>query len=313
MGKWVSKDMKKVPFILVTGFLGSGKTTFLKRLIDQFGQKQKIGIIQNEFAPGSIDGTELKNTGKPFEILEVNNGSVFCVCLLGSFVKSLDSFLQEHEPDIVILEASGLSDPISIGEMLQGPDLSNKLYLSRIWCFVDASNFEKLGKGFPRIQHQVRVADSVVINKTDLESRNTDKIREWIKYLNPFASIETAAYSNVPVNMDFQSGRESPAVSKENVLSFSMPGGGRPDFDAFVIKSTRPISNARLEEFLSEVSPETSRIKGFVRLDGEKVLAVQSCFGDTKLVPVEGYTGPTELIFVGRGIDRLSFEKKLNL
>jgi G3E family GTPase len=113
--------------------------------------------------------------------------------------------------------------------------------------------------------------------------------------------------------MNFLESNLASVVSGENIVSFSMPGGGRPDFDAFVIKSTRPISHARLEEFLNEVSPASSRIKGFVRLDKDKVVAVQSCFGNTELLPVEGYTGPTELIFVGQGIDRLSFEKKLNL
>ena len=124
--------MSRIPFILLTGFLGSGKTTFLKRLLARYSSDGKIGIIQNEFAPGSVDGTELMQSGMPFEILEVNNGSVLCVCLLGSFVKSLRIFVEECRPDALILEASGLSDPISIGEMLQAPDLSGRLFLSHI-------------------------------------------------------------------------------------------------------------------------------------------------------------------------------------
>ena len=112
-----SNVMSRIPFILVTGFLGSGKTTFLKRLLARYSGDGKIGIIQNEFAPGSVDGTELKQSGMPFEILEVNNGSVFCVCLLGSFIKSLRTFVEEYQPEALILEASGLSDPISIGEI----------------------------------------------------------------------------------------------------------------------------------------------------------------------------------------------------
>ena len=177
---------------MVTGFLGSGKTTFLKNIINHFSESMRIGIIQNEFAPGAVDGTELKSTGRLFKLLEVNNGSVFCVCLLGSFVKSLSDFVEVHQPDMIFMEASGLSDPIAVAEMLQGEKLSEQVYLAHIWCIMDAANFDKLSKRLPRIQHQVRVADTVVINKTDLVSSNYDEICTWIKDLNPFAGIETS-------------------------------------------------------------------------------------------------------------------------
>ena len=94
----------KIPFFLVTGFLGSGKTTFLKRILDNFALSKKIAIIQNEFAPANVDGKELKNLGKPFQILEINNGSVFCVCLLNDFVQSLEAFLEETKPEAIFLE-----------------------------------------------------------------------------------------------------------------------------------------------------------------------------------------------------------------
>ena len=83
--------------------MGSGKTTFLKRIIKQYSSEKKIGIIQNEFAPANIDGAELKKSGKDFNLLEINNGSVFCVCLLGDFVKSLEKFVDEYKPDDIII------------------------------------------------------------------------------------------------------------------------------------------------------------------------------------------------------------------
>jgi G3E family GTPase len=106
--------MAKIPFYLVTGFLGSGKTTLLKAYLEKYSDSRKIAIIQNEFAEVNIDSRELQRTGKSFDILEMNNGSVFCVCLLGDFVHSLHDFIQQHNPEVIILEASGLSDPISL-------------------------------------------------------------------------------------------------------------------------------------------------------------------------------------------------------
>ena len=106
--------MQKIPFHIISGFLGSGKTTLLKRIIEKYSDNAKIGIIQNEFAPANIDGVELKKSGDNFTLLEINNGSVFCVCLLGDFLRSLEKFINENTPDILVIECSGLSDTTSI-------------------------------------------------------------------------------------------------------------------------------------------------------------------------------------------------------
>src|SRR5664280_2735232 len=99
--------MSAIPLQLVTGFLGSGKTTFLKNYLNEFSGSRRIGIIQNEFSELNVDRIQLEQNNPGFEILEVNNGSVFCVCLLGSFVDSLSEFIDQVHPDELIMEASG--------------------------------------------------------------------------------------------------------------------------------------------------------------------------------------------------------------
>lgn len=301
--------MKRIPFLLVTGFLGSGKTTFLKHFLDQYSTERRIAVIQNEFAPGSVDGSELKRTGRDFEIMEVNNGSVFCVCLLGSFVKSLSAFVSEHQPDLVILEASGLSDPVSIGQMMQGEELSSLLYLSHSWCLVDAASFQKLARNMPRVRHQVRVADTVIINKTDLADSDQKEITDWIKSLNPFANIESTVYSKIPLGWE-ESAEDEPVALRKSEGFLSIAGGGRPDLSAWVIKTQDCISRGGLTDFLEEQLPSTVRMKGFVKLDDGTVLAVQSSYDVYSLETVEDYQGPTELIAMGQGLDRESFEDR---
>ncbi|HPE78335.1 MAG TPA: GTP-binding protein, partial [Draconibacterium sp.] len=189
--------MNKIPFHIISGFLGSGKTTFLKRIIEKYSDDIKIGIIQNEFAPANIDGAELKKSGKNFSLLEINNGSVFCICLLGNFVRSLENFIDEYKPDVVIIEASGLSDTTSISEVVSDGNLSKKIYLASNWCIVDAQNFAKAGLMKQRVSHQIRMADVVVINKTDLAVNNLENIRLEIKKANPFAEIRETAFCNI--------------------------------------------------------------------------------------------------------------------
>ncbi len=184
------KNNHPIPFYLVTGFLGSGKTTFLKRFLDNFSGKQRIGVIQNEFAPGQVDGKELRRTGHSFELLEVNKGSVFCVCLLSDFRKSLADFIDEIQPDMVILEATGLADPIAIGELFQASELKDRLYLAQVWCVVDSVNFIKMEESMTRIRHQVRIADVVILNKSDFKDIDKKSLRNRVKTLNPFAILQ---------------------------------------------------------------------------------------------------------------------------
>ena len=138
--------MKKIPIYIITGFLGSGKTTFIKNIIKKTSDKLKIGIVQNEFAPANVDSVELKQLSKNFEVLEVNRGSVFCACLFNNFTKSLEEFIEATRPDIIIIEATGLADPISIAELFQSQNIKEKIYLSRVFKDTYPRNLQTTGE-----------------------------------------------------------------------------------------------------------------------------------------------------------------------
>jgi len=280
--------MQKIPFHIISGFLGSGKTTFLKRIIDKYSSETKIGIIQNEFAPANIDGAELKKTGKDFNLLEINNGSVFCVCLLGDFVRSLEKFIDEYKPEILIIEASGLSDTTTISEVVSAGLLSEKIYLASNWCVVDAQNFAKVGIMKQRVSHQIRMADVVVINKTDLVKNGLETIHAEIKKSNPFAKIMETTFCNI----DFELGNS--AINKFYFGEIkSLP---RPSINSMVIKSGQKLSRISLEIFLSEWAPKAYRIKGFVNLKEGKTAAVQCTFDSVEIIEIENAFHPTEII-----------------
>ncbi len=280
--------MQKIPFHIVSGFLGSGKTTLLKRIIDEYSDSKKIGIIQNEFAPANIDGIELRKTGKSFNLLEIKNGSVFCVCLLGDFVRSLEEFIDAYQPQVVIIEASGLSDTTSISEVISTGSLADKIFLASNWCIVDAKNFAKVGLMKQRVSHQLRMADVVVINKTDLAENNISEISEEIAKINPFAEIKTATYCNI----EFELGNS--AIDKFYVGEIkAMP---RPDIKSMVIKSSRLITYESLKKFLQEWAPKAYRIKGFAKVKDNRTVAVQCTFDTTELIDVSDSFHPTELV-----------------
>ncbi|MCY1721758.1 CobW family GTP-binding protein [Prolixibacteraceae bacterium Z1-6] len=280
--------MQKIPFHIISGFLGSGKTTFLKQIIEQYSAEKKIGIIQNEFAPSNIDGAELKKMGEDFNLLEINNGSVFCVCLLGDFVRSLEKFIHQFHPDILIIEASGLSDTTSISEVISAGSLAEKIYLASNWCIVDAQNFAKVGLMKQRVSHQLRMADVVVVNKTDLVDSGLEQIEQEIRKINPFTEIKQTSFCKI----DFELGNS--AINKfyfGEVKSMS-----RPDVNSMVIKSARQVSLQSLQLFLSEWAPKAYRIKGFVKLKDNKTVAVQCTFDSVDVLDVDDAFHPTELV-----------------
>lgn len=279
--------MQKIPFHIISGFLGSGKTTFLKRIIDKHAAETKIGIIQNEFAPANIDGAELKKSGKHFNLLEINNGSVFCICLLGDFMRSLEKFIDDYKPEVVIIEASGLSDTTSIAEVISAGSLAEKVYLSSNWCIVDAQNFTKVGIMKQRVSHQIRMADVVVINKIDLAINGTESIKQEIKKSNPFAEIRETSFCD----MDFELGNS--AINK--FYFGKLETMQRPSINSMVIKSGRSITKESLLGFLKIWAPKAYRIKGFAYLKNQKTVAVQCTFDSIEITEVQNDFHPTEL------------------
>lgn len=280
--------MQKIPFHIISGFLGSGKTTFLNKIIDDYSEKYKLGIIQNEFAPANIDGAILKKSEKNFDLLEINNGSVFCVCLLGDFVRSLEKFIDQYQPDILIIEASGLSDTTSISEVLSSGSLGEKLFLASNWCVVDAPNYSKTGLMKQRVNQQIRMADEVIINKIDLAAEKTGELEKEIQQINPFANIRQATFCAI----DFD-----PLKTAGNKFYFNLPKPmSRPEINSMVLKTGRRPNKESLKNFLEEWAPKAYRIKGFVNTNDKKTLAVQCSFDLVEIEETNTWAGPTELI-----------------
>ncbi|MCW0481795.1 CobW family GTP-binding protein [Gaoshiqia sediminis] len=277
-----------IPLHLVTGFLGSGKSSFLDHFIRTHSGKSKIAIIQNEFSSVNVDGRRLR-TGAGYDLLEINNGSVFCVCLLGSFIDSLAEFAAKHQPDLLLMEASGLSDPIGVGQVFQSGKLKGKVYLEHVWCLVDAVNFDRIPALKLRFEHQLRSADTIVVNKADLVGDKLAEIVAQVKSVNPFARVVSTSYGVV-----------DPAGAKRALNLFPQEDPlGRPDIQSVVIRSNREISPEKLHEFVARIRQNCFRCKGFVKLEGGNFVFAQGVFSDFTTETVPAFTGPTELVLIG--------------
>ncbi|HEY5593327.1 MAG TPA: GTP-binding protein [Paludibacter sp.] len=295
----------KVPFHLVTGFLGSGKTTFLKTFLAQFGDKKHIALIQNEFAETGIDGKELQDSEWRFDLLEINKGSVFCVCLFSDFRVQLKSFVEEHQPDIVLLEATGLADPIAISELLMDESLQKLVYLSKVWTVIDAQNYKKV-KQMPAVKNQIVIADNIIVNKTDFISVSEKQdLEKEISKTNPLAQITLTTYCKLNVN-DLYTHKE--------LLIAGNPVGAMKDIKTQVFRTPYTIKRKNLDYLIKTLNEDNYRLKGYIILENNEAVMIQSVFGKTTLTTVDKTMHTTEIISLGiRSIDFEYLLRKLIL
>ena len=282
-----------IPFYLITGFLGSGKTTLLTHILNEYSSKRRIAVIQNEFAPSGTDGKNLKLTGLDFHLEEINNGSVFCVCLLSGFLQTIEKIIQKHDPEMIFLEASGMSDPINILELLQGKQFKGRLYPGKIISVADAVNFEKGMAKFPGFRHQLMVADIIILNKIDIVQHPVSIVRDKVKKINPFAEIIETSWCqfNIRAIIDQSIPESRPAAQ----FPHQQPGP-RPEVSVCVLRTHQKISLHSMELFLKNLSQITIRAKGHVNLTDNTIRGMQSVFDNWELKEIHAYTGPTEII-----------------
>lgn len=297
--------MKKIPFILVTGFLGSGKTSLLKNLLAEISDKVKVAVVQNEFAPGTTDSKELQRTGLDFNLLEINNGSVFCACLLNTFISRLSDFISQFQPEVIILEATGLADPISLGQILQSEEVNEQIYLAGIWTVVDCLNFSKAHQFIGTVKHQIQMADVLLLNKTDLNKPGKNLL-DQLDTLNKQATRILTVKGFADQIADTFMGQifSAETARLDNIFQIEETGekGKRPNIGSCVIRSSRPITRKKVEDFWNMHRDKIQRMKGFVRTPDNEYLSVQSVYDRLIIERTENWNGQTELIFMGEGV-----------
>jgi len=184
--------------------------------------------------------------------------------------------------------------------MLEDESLKQKIYLTWIWSIVDASSFLQMQQ-ITRINHQIRVADQVIINKTD-QADDLKEIEEKIIKINPFAKITYATYCQIDLDNIFEPPGKALA-SRQNQELAKIEAGGRPDINTGVLRTSKKISIENLKAFLQEVIPNTIRLKGFVMLNTQESVMVQSSFCKINITSLENAKpGPTEIIAMGQKI-----------
>ena len=150
---------------LITGFLGSGKTTFLNRVIRQFPGDRKLMILMNEFGEVDVDGTLVE--GEDLDMVEISKGSIFCACVKTDFVKALNSIAQTIRPDVLLIESTGVANPSDLKRDLRLSIFKDRFQFQEQFCMIDAGHFLDAYGAYQSIEKQLASSTVFLINKTD--------------------------------------------------------------------------------------------------------------------------------------------------
>ncbi len=262
--KGIERDRltEKTKLYVLTGFLGSGKTTVLLRLLEALKGK-RVGVIQNEFGKLGIDGTILRNDD--IQMVEINRGS-FCSCLKLSFVQALAEMAQQ-DFDYLFVESSGLGDPSNVEEILEAAKAlaGDRYSFQGAICLVDSVNFLDQLEDLETVYRQLKHCHLAVLTKVDLvDGERICALKAKIREINPKCRIDVSSHGNL--NLGFL---------EENLMQYQWAEGeettnseeAKPK--TLVLQFEGEVEQEKLERFLAEIEADLYRAKGFFHLKGQ--------------------------------------------
>jgi G3E family GTPase len=259
-----------IPIIIITGYLGAGKTTFLNHLLGLpvFSEK-RLALIINEFGPENIDG-QLVRPG-PHARFEINKGSLFCTCVMTDLNRTLLAIADTVRPELVLVESTGIADPCDLQALLTDPNITGCFRVRSAVCLVDALNFTRVAPFVQAAQRQAELADGIVINKVDLLEHpgESERIGEVLRKLNARASQVSVSHGMVP---------EEFVVGLQHLPPNAKPAVGPPQgISATLVKLPAPADREALFDSLRDLGDRLLRAKGAVDF-GEGPVLVEAVF-----------------------------------
>ena len=185
---------------IVSGFLGAGKTTLIKKLLSEVFAGTKVVLIENEFGEIGIDGGFLKESG--IEIREMNAGCI-CCSLVGDFGTSLKEVMETYAPERILIEPSGVGKLSDVMRAINDASEHTQMHLNSAVAVVDASKCKVYLKNFGEFfDNQIAYAGTIILSRTDkISQEKIDECVELLRALNKDATIITTPISQLDGKM----------------------------------------------------------------------------------------------------------------
>ncbi|MFT8670336.1 CobW family GTP-binding protein [Acetobacter orientalis] len=311
--------MAQIKATILTGFLGSGKTTFLNHIMAE-RPNERIAIIINEYGEVGIDGQLVIETSE--EMIELNNGCICCT-VRDDLISALRQLLElEKKFDRIIIETSGLADPAPVIQSFMLDDtLSRDIKLDAIITVVDARHLEYQIHQDEAVE-QISFADVILLNKIDLvDNKKILEARECISRLNPLARVIQTKECSVSMGQVLDIG----AFDLKNILAIDPEILSEHDHEhdqsisCIALKQEKGLDSTLFSKWLNglvqEQGKDILRIKGVVNFANEArryvFHAVHMILEGRPGKPWGGDKRVTEIVFIGRNLNHLELQNGL--
>jgi G3E family GTPase len=277
----------RTPIGVIAGSLGSGKTTLVRKVLDQ--ADRRYAVLMNEFGELAIDSEVIR--GKNVEIAELVGGCV-CCSLTGELEAAVNEIIDRVHPEYILLEATGIAEADAL--VFEVEEKIPRVRLDSVVCIVDADASVR----FPAVGYagrsQLRAADIVLINKVDLVTEaEIEKVVAQVREFNPNAAVLKTVRCSADVCVLF-------GLAVEDRVR-NVPVRGEGTFSSFAYTTATPLDESRFREAVSRFPSSVFRAKGFVRFhDGSRLFNYVAGRAEFEEFPAER----TKLVFMGPTVEQ---------
>ena len=296
----------KIPVTVVGGFLGAGKTTLVNRLIKEGGKR--FGVIVNEFGDINVDGALIENMDED-GVTEFSDGCLCCAGRDDLAEAMLKLALRPNPPEHLLVELSGLADPVPVAQTVLDPQLRGLFELDGIIGVADARNLQRTLAETPEGAVQLAYASSIILNKLDLASDGElETARGLLRGLNPLAHLVESENAAVDVPAQLAQSAFEPDWKPRNYEHQHTAGVA-----SFTLHQDTPLDvmawNAFMEEYIISRPGSVFRAKGFLAFRGiENEIVFQAVREIVKVTKADQHhDGRSNLVVIGRGLDEAEY------
>ncbi|CAJ1315488.1 GTP-binding protein [Paenibacillus sp. CFBP13512] len=318
------------PVYILSGFLGSGKTTMLQHMIQEWKSLGKTpAVIMNEIGDVNLDGMMVDQDVAMAELLS----GCICCSIRADLSMELYNLMETEKPDVIIIEASGVANPIEILDAVTETSLYNRMELKNLITVVDAAHLwelyqEQKGKTYRLMQEQIRCASVLILNKSDrVDAITITKLEAILRGWNAYAPIHTTVRCEVPstIYTDLSSvvdAKETLAQNKQTSTSTEHSHdhthsehmhGSHSHVMAYTHYFEHPINSEAFENVIRSLPTEVYRAKGILTFnDTASRFLFQYAYREMdfmKITPQKAV--PDVAVFIGEHFDKELIKEQL--
>lgn len=316
----------KAKIYIITGFLGAGKTTLLKRILSFSDDLSKTVVLVNEFGKVGIDKSLINSTAAA-DIVQLSSGCI-CCSLKTDMIQALQIIRHEYSPEHIVIEATGVADPLSIIDILKDKLIAPFFCLQKTITVVDGDFWEAREAFGTVFKSQLNTADMVLLNKIDmLDPSDVPVILKEIKNEYSKHSIIPSVHCNIDPDLFWADQETQDDKSKSTSTSFLNPYDPANDvystknsegalsaeaagFITFSFESSKILDEEQFIKFLDRQPLELFRIKGPVRFSNKTRML--NYVGTKQNWQPWPDTRTTRLAFIGWGVIEEQITAELN-